>query len=166
MENQENLVLLLGSNSGNRIEVLNKAISNIHQKLGKILQTSSVYESKAWGFEGNDFLNQIVVVKTDKSSLDCLKITQEIEKHLGRLNKSQNEIYENRLIDIDLLFHGDLVFQNEELTIPHPRIQDRRFTLVPLLELMPLFIHPQLKKSISQLLNDCTDQNEVLKLNE
>lgn len=165
MENQENLVLLLGSNSGDRARMLISSIAKIQQKLGEIIQKSSIYKSKAWGFDGYDFLNQVVVVKTEKSSLECLKITQEIEIELGRLKKSKNRNYENRNIDIDILFHDKRVFENEKLIIPHPRIQDRKFSLVPLNEIIPEFIHPQLNKSIRHLLDECTDQNEVTKLN-
>jgi len=165
MENQGVLVLLLGSNSGDRINILVNSISEIQQKLGEVILKSSVYKSKAWGFDGFDFLNQVVIINTEKSSLECLEITQEIEKKLGRSRKSIGGKYENRNIDIDILFHDHQIFRNEKLSIPHPRIQDRKFTLVPLNEIVPEFIHPQLNKSISCLLNECTDQNEVTKLN-
>lgn len=165
MGNQGNLVLLLGSNSGNSKQILEKSISLIESKLDIVVEKSAVYKSKSWGFTGNDFLNQALVIKTNKHPIECLNITQEIERELGRHKKSTNGKYENRIIDVDILFYDDELIESEELNIPHPRIQDRRFTLVPLNDLMPEFLHPKLNQPISELIEKCADQNEVKKLN-
>jgi 2-amino-4-hydroxy-6-hydroxymethyldihydropteridine diphosphokinase len=165
MRNQGSLVLLLGSNSGDRLAVLENAITEIQNQFGSLLQKSSIYESKAWGFDGQDFLNQVVIVHSDIDAFSCLKITQEIEKNLGRQKKSKNGVYENRIIDIDILFYENLILETEELCIPHPKIQDRRFTLQPLAEILSDYVHPQLKKNIGQLLIECLDKNEATKLN-
>lgn len=165
MENHNELALLLGSNTGNSAVILNKGIELISLAIGKISQTSSIYKSPAWGFDGHDFLNQVVLVETHLSSLDCLSLTQKIEKQLGRKKKSKNGIYENRLIDIDILFYNKEIIHYENLHIPHPRIAERRFTLEPLNELMPDFIHPQNNKKINQLILECTDNSKVKKWN-
>jgi len=165
MENQNNLVLLLGSNTGDSAALLKRGSELISLEIGKINQTSSIYKSQAWGFVGHDFLNQVVLVKTHLSSLECLSLTQKIEKKLGRKKKSKNGIYENRTIDIDILFYNMEIINYENLQIPHPRITERRFTLEPLNELMPDFIHPQNNKNINQLMIECTDNSMVKKLN-
>lgn len=166
MENHRKLVLLLGSNSGDRKAILKQSLSEINQKLGVVVKKSAIYESKAWGFDGYDFLNQVVIVECEKDAKECLSITQKIEQQLGRQNKSKNNKYENRTIDIDILFYGSEIIATEELQIPHPRTQERLFSLVPLNELIPDFIHPELNKSLSLLLDECTDENGVKKLDE
>jgi 2-amino-4-hydroxy-6-hydroxymethyldihydropteridine diphosphokinase len=165
MMNRAELVLLLGSNAGDRKAVLEQAITEIEAKLGSVLSRSSLYETKAWGFDGDDFLNQVIIVSSSFSALECLEKTQSIEKQLGRHKKSQKGIYENRLIDIDILFLGAQILELEYLSIPHPRIAERRFTLAPLEELIPDFVHPKLNKKVRELLIDCEDQTEVKKLN-
>jgi 2-amino-4-hydroxy-6-hydroxymethyldihydropteridine diphosphokinase len=165
MMNRAELVLLLGSNAGDRKAVLEQAITEIEAKLGSVLSRSSLYETKAWGFDGDDFLNQVIIVSSSFSALECLEKTQSIEKQLGRHKKSQKGIYENRLIDIDILFLGEQILELEYLSIPHPRIAERRFTLAPLEELIPDFVHPKLNKKVRELLIDCEDQTEVKKLN-
>jgi len=165
MINRADLVLLLGSNAGDRNAILIQAISEIEADLGSIISRSSLYETKAWGFDGDDFLNQVVIVSSSFNDLNCLEKIQSIEKRLGRHKKSQNGIYENRLIDIDILFLGEQILESEHLIIPHPRIAERRFTLAPLEELIPDFVHPKLNKKVRELLIDCEDQTEVKKLN-
>ncbi len=165
MMNQADLLLLLGSNTGNRRAILLQAISEIEADLGSIISRSSLYETKAWGFDGDDFLNQVVMVSSSFNALECLEKTQSIEKRLGRQKKSRNGIYKNRLIDIDILFFGEQILELEHLIIPHPKIAERRFTLAPLGELIPDFVHPKLNKRMSELLIDCEDQTEVKKLN-
>lgn len=165
MENQVDLILLLGSNSGDKKAILGNSVLKIQEKLGAVVLRSSLYQSKSWGFSGNDFLNQVVLVSTDKSSFDCLSISQDIEKELGRKKKSIDGVYENRIIDIDILFLSHQIIQTENLVVPHPKIQERMFTLAPLNEILPDFTHPQLNKSIKELLAECQDTSEVIKLN-
>jgi len=165
MENQKDLVLLLGSNSGDSLSILTQSKELISNLVGNILKTSSIYTSKAWGFDGNDFLNQVLWVRTKWSASDCLELTQKIEKQLGREKKSINGIYENRVIDIDILFYERNILNDEKLIIPHPRMAERRFTLEPLNEIIPDFIHPQNNKKINQMLAECTDTSMVKKLN-
>lgn len=160
LKNMNKLVLLLGGNMGDREAVFNSAIDELSSSLGDVVLTSSLFESEAWGFESdNMFLNQVVVVDTARTADDCLKITQGIEKLLGRVRHKQR--YSSRLIDIDLLFYNDDIVNTPDLIIPHPRIQERNFVLEPLNEVMPDFVHPLLNKKISTLLVECTDQCKV-----
>jgi len=154
------LVLLIGGNMGDREAVFNSSIKNISSSVGEVINTSSLFESEAWGFESeNLFLNQVVVVETSKSPYECLKLTQDIEQKLGRVR--HNERYSSRVIDIDLLFYNSEVVNMPDLIIPHPRIQERNFVLAPLNEVMTDFMHPVLNKKISTLLDECTDKGIV-----
>ena len=156
-----NCFLLLGSNEGNRLEILNRALQAIRHKTGKILLASSVYESEPWGFEADKyFLNLAVQVETKLPAGTMLQKIQEIEKGLGRVRNSKG--YASRSIDIDILFFDDDIVDKPNLQIPHPRIHGRRFTLIPLNEICPEKMHPVFGKTISELLTECFD-NLVVK---
>jgi len=135
----------------------------INEKVGKITRQSHIYETEPWGFESSDlFWNQVLELAVLISPQEVLNSTQQIEHQLGRTRAAQH--YDSRIIDIDILFYGDQIISLENLTIPHPRIQDRKFALVPLNEIAPDLIHPALQKSISQLLLECPDQLRVEKV--
>tara|TARA_R110001583_G_scaffold47395_7_gene148470 strand:- start:634 stop:1119 length:486 start_codon:yes stop_codon:yes gene_type:complete len=155
---------LLGGNIGNREELLSEAIRKMTNQLGKYVQTSALYETEPWGFtHEQNFLNQVVVFDSELAALDILDKIQAIEKELGRVRKTTQ--YCERTIDIDILFYGDEQIENERLSVPHPRIQERSFALYPLAELIPEFIHPISEKSIKQLKEECTDELKVNKFN-
>lgn len=155
--------LLIGGNLGDRLKLLKEAKKRIEMYVGKILQESSIYETVAWGFEAeNDFLNQVLVVKTDLKPLEVLDKCQEIEYKLDRVRTGSG--YQSRTMDIDILFYDDEIIQNVRLTIPHPKLHLRRFTLEPLAEISPEYIHPVLKRSIQKILDKSTDATEVNKL--
>ncbi|HKR05268.1 MAG TPA: 2-amino-4-hydroxy-6-hydroxymethyldihydropteridine diphosphokinase [Bacteroidia bacterium] len=157
-------VLLLGSNSGDRVHYINKALSRMEKLIGNTVLKSSLYESSPWGFaEQPDFLNQVAVIKTPLKPVELLKKLKEIEKEIGR---TTSEKWKQRIIDIDILFYDEIIFESEELTIPHPMLHERKFTLVPLIEIMPGFIHPVLKKTISELIISCDDTGEVRKITD
>jgi 2-amino-4-hydroxy-6-hydroxymethyldihydropteridine diphosphokinase len=152
--------LLLGGNLNDRESLIGKARDAISQKIGKILDQSSVYETEPWGFSANDqFLNQVVIVETTIQPNLLLQAILGIEKELGR-TRSLNG-YESRLIDIDILFYESEIISHDNLTIPHPRIHERMFTLKPLQEVNGSFVHPVLKKSIHQLVAECPDKLKV-----
>ena len=158
------IVILLGSNQGDRKSLISRAIHLIESQLGKCSMASSIYETEAWGFKSDySFLNQVVNFKTQRSPLEILQITQGIEKQLGRIRNS--DIYESRTMDIDLLFYDSQIIKENNLEIPHPRLHMRRFTLEPLAEIMPEFVHPSFKKTIQELLNSCEDKLNLKKLN-
>jgi 2-amino-4-hydroxy-6-hydroxymethyldihydropteridine diphosphokinase len=134
------LYISLGSNLGDKTLNLCDAKVLISQNVGKILAESSIYESDAVDFEGNPFLNQVIKVETEFLPENLLQKTQEIEKQIGRTQKTifknGKPIYRNRIIDIDILLYDDLQIDSETLTIPHPRMFDREFVMKPLKEVV------------------------------
>jgi 2-amino-4-hydroxy-6-hydroxymethyldihydropteridine diphosphokinase len=154
------VVLLLGSNMGDRMMMLNFAMDRIASDVGVILSQSSVYETEPWGFKSDrKFLNKAVVVLTSYSPRDLLKKIQIIEELQGR--KRTAGVYRSREIDIDIMFYNSVIISDDNLIIPHPLLQDRRFALVPLAEISGDMIHPVIKKKVSDILKDCHDHSEV-----
>ena len=159
----EGIFLLLGSNLGDKLLHLSQAISKIEEQIGKVEKVSSIYETAAWGKTNQpSFYNQVIKISTSLKPLQILKIVLQIEYEIGR---KRFEKWGARIIDIDLLYYQNEVFTNQELTIPHPQIQNRKFTLIPLCEIAQEFIHPTLKVTQQQLLEQCDDILEVIKLN-
>ena len=151
--------LLLGSNLGDRQAHLNTALKLIEEMAGTVLRNSSIYETAAWGKEDQaGFLNQALLVETTLQPEVLLDTLLNCEKYCGRLRK---EKWDARTIDIDILYYDDIVFDTENLKIPHPLIQERRFVLVPMVEIASHLVHPILKMSQKQLLEKCEDQLEV-----
>jgi 2-amino-4-hydroxy-6-hydroxymethyldihydropteridine diphosphokinase len=149
----------LGSNLGDRAENLKKAIHALELNVGTIIRQSSVYETKPWGKSNQpDFFNQVILVHSDKSPEDCLLTVSAIEQQMGR---KREEKWGVRIIDLDLLYVGEAIIQTEKLSLPHPGIAQRRFVLVPLVEITPDFVHPELQKNHRQLLSECPDLLEV-----
>ena len=149
----------LGSNLGDRIQNINKAVHRIESTLGVIIKQSALYETKPWGkHDQPDFLNQVILLYSDKIPQECLNTLSSIERELGR---KRDEKWGARIIDLDLLYVNDQNINTQKLILPHPGIPNRRFVLVPLAEVAPDFIHPQLLKSQKQLLEECTDELEV-----
>lgn len=153
--------LLLGSNLGSRYTYLCKAKNEISAKVGNIITESNIYETEPIGFSSdNNFLNQVIEVSTTLNAEKILDIILKTELHLGR--KRTGKGYSSRTIDIDILYFNNDIINNPNLIIPHPRIQDRKFTLLPLSEIAPNYIHPILKITQQQLLANCTDNSEVI----
>jgi 2-amino-4-hydroxy-6-hydroxymethyldihydropteridine diphosphokinase len=151
----------IGTNQGERERNLSKALGMIRENIGGISAYSSVYESEPWGFESEEkFLNMVVKVKTSFTPQSLLGKTKWIESVLGRTRKEKQ--YSSRVIDIDILIYGDQVIDLANLKIPHPRITERRFVLVPLCEIDPELMHPVFKETVSTLLESCTDACKVL----
>ena len=154
------LYILLGGNLGDKQKVFSEARALLSEQVGKITAYSAVYETEPWGFESADyFLNQVMEISTALSAEEVLHQTQQIELQLGRTRKVTQ--YDSRIIDIDILFYGDQVIESDNLTVPHPRIQERKFVLVPLNEIAPELMHPVFHKNIRQLLEECPDPLKV-----
>ena len=154
------IFLLLGSNLGNRLVNLEFAKDHIAEDDIDIQLVSSIYSTKPWGVEDQpDFLNQVILIKTNHSPQALLAILLEIEQLAGR---KRIEKWGPRQLDIDILFYNDEIVDTVELTIPHPELHLRRFTLVPLNEIASKLIHPVLKRNIAELLTDCPDKTQVL----
>lgn len=163
MKEQNEVILSLGSNIGDRKENLEQAIAEIEQMFNSHVECSPTYQSEAWGFEANElFLNCCAVFKTDLSPNEVLNLTQSIELKLGRVKKSKNNNYESRLIDLDILYFNSQILKSEKLTIPHPLIYFRMFVVKPLSDIRPLFVDPIKNMTIQQLLIDCNDDNRVI----
>ncbi len=157
--------LLLGSNMGKRDEVLFHALRKIDRQIGKVALQSAIYETAAWGFEEqNSFYNCVLCVFTESSALEVLDKVLSIEQQIGRVRNETK--WKERIIDIDILFYEDAIIEMDNLSIPHPYLHQRRFTLIPLQEIAPNIQHPVLKKSVQQLLIDCEDTLEVKKVYE
>jgi 2-amino-4-hydroxy-6-hydroxymethyldihydropteridine diphosphokinase len=156
-------VILLGTNLGDKLSMLESAKKSIQNKIGDITKSSSIYETAAWGNTNQpSFLNCIVQVFTDFSPQILLEKLLNIEAEMGRIRL---EKWAPRTIDLDILYYNNEVISNENLIIPHPQIQNRRFTLLPLFEILPDFIHPVLGISNLDLLSICEDSSEVVKYN-
>jgi 2-amino-4-hydroxy-6-hydroxymethyldihydropteridine diphosphokinase len=156
--------LSLGSNLGNRKHNLENAVAEIGRCCGEITACSSFYATAPWGFlSPNEFINIAVAVTTSLEPATLLDMLQNIERNAGRQAKSRNE-YEDRPLDIDILFYDDKVLQTERLTIPHPHLHRRLFVLIPLAEIAPLAIHPVLQKTVSDLLLECPDHSQVVSI--
>ncbi|SMD32397.1 2-amino-4-hydroxy-6-hydroxymethyldihydropteridinediphosphokinase [Reichenbachiella faecimaris] len=154
--------LLLGTNIGDKKHNLLQARELIIARIGKIIKPSAIYQTSAWGKEDqDDFLNQVLAIETEQSPEVLLGKCLDIEKDLGRV---RFEHWGERLIDIDILYYGDQVITSQRLTVPHPEIQNRRFTLVPLVEIAPEYKHPKMNQTNKDLLGLCTDPLEVVKI--
>ncbi len=160
MENAHTSYIGLGSNRGNRTAHLQEAIHLIYKEIGDITQISPVYETPAWGYKGADFLNLCLEIKTRFSPQTLLQKLLQIEAKLGRTRRHQG--YEDRVIDLDLLFYEEEIINSENLTLPHPEIPNRRFVLQPLVDIAPSFRHPDHYKTLSTLLKETKD-NALLK---
>ncbi|TBH72461.1 2-amino-4-hydroxy-6-hydroxymethyldihydropteridine diphosphokinase [Aquirufa antheringensis] len=155
----QHLFLSLGGNLGNTREIFEGAYPHIEKKIGKIAVYSSIYQTEAWGpIPQEDFLNQVVLVTTTLKPEACLTELLEIERQFGRERK---ERWGPRTLDLDILFYGDVIIAAPDLSIPHPRIAERKFILTPLAEIAPLFEDPTSRKSMTALLAACADESQV-----
>lgn len=154
-------LILIGSNLGRRESIINQSIEMMSERCGEVFAVSSLYETEPWGFVAEqDFLNQVVAVRTEKSPHELLSELMKIEKELGR-KRHDVEGYESRPIDLDILYYDDLIINDDDLILPHPRLHLRRFVLMPLCDVASDYIHPIFKKSSKELLRCCEDTSEV-----
>ena len=147
--------LLLGSNMGNKAGYLNQATLLLEEAGCRIKKKSLVYEAEAWGHrEQEAFLNQVLFVETALSPENLLATILALELQMGR---KRFDKWHQRTIDIDILFYENQRINLSDLNIPHPHIAERRFTLVPLAEIDPDFVHPECNKTMKELLDECSD---------
>lgn len=162
MQILRNTYLSLGSNQGNKLDTLQKAINLIAEKIGNIVKISAIYKTASWGFKSDDFFNCCIQVTTGLNPENLLYKLQQIELLLGR-NRTSNNGYQARTIDIDiLLFENEIIF-SKNLMVPHKEMLNRNFVMVPLAEIAPNFIHPIEKQRLSVCLKNCADLSEIEK---
>ena len=160
MKIQRTTYLSLGSNLGNKLENLQLAVNLIAQKVGRVIKISSIYKTKSWGFKSEDFYNICVQVSTNLNPENLLDCVLKIENELGRI-RDNSDAYKARVIDIDvLLFDDEIIFYNN-LKVPHPKMLERKFVLVPLTEIAANIKHPIVKKTILMCLQACEDSSEI-----
>lgn len=162
----ESVYILLGSNLGDRKLLVNQACKMMEERCGRIVAQSRLYESEPWGFKSEHwFLNKVVVLDTEMSPDDLMDALLAIEKELGRDRTTPHDGYVSRPMDLDILYWGnDLVVEKQHVIVPHPRLHQRRFTLLPLCDVAPDYVHPILKKTNLQLLDECRDNGKIIKL--
>ena len=154
------LFISTGSNEGDRADNLNAVVPHLEKSLGTLVDSSAIYECPAWGFDGHAFLNQILVFQADISAKSVIDLLLDIERSMGRVRKEQDG-YSNRLIDLDLIFHGDTVIDEKGVQVPHPRMHLRNFVLIPMLDVAPMFQHPTMHKTMLELLEECPDESDL-----
>lgn len=157
--------LSLGSNLGDKLNNLQTAVNMINISVGHIKNVSSVYKTKAWGFEGGEFFNICLELTSSLSPEKMIETVLEIERKMGR-DRNVGEGYNDRLIDIDILLFDDEVIFFNDLKVPHPQMLDRKFVLVPLTEIAPNVIHPIVKKTILICLQHCEDHEAIKKIDK
>lgn len=162
VQSSTKIYLSLGSNIGNRQEYLQNAINLLFERIGAVLKISPVYETPALGFEGEAFLNLVVIMTTELAPAELMTELLSIEKQLGR-ERNSGVGYQSRTVDVDILFYGDEIIESEDLMIPHREIQNRKFVLQPLNDIEPTKQHPGLGQSVASLLVATIDDSLLKK---
>ena len=165
MKIQRTTYLSLGTNQGDKLENLQNAIYLIDDSIGGVQKISAIYKSPSWGFEGNEFFNICIKVATDQLPATLLESLLSIEKELGRTRTNQTG-YQNRNIDIDILLFEDEIIFSKTLTVPHSKMLERKFVMLPLAEIAPNALHPIEKKQVHICLQNCDDAAEITKIDK
>jgi 2-amino-4-hydroxy-6-hydroxymethyldihydropteridine diphosphokinase len=158
MKSQHKVILSLGSNQGNKLETIQACIVLIHKEIGTVIQVSKVYETPSWGFESDAFYNCALVLHTFYPAQKVLNLALKLEKKLGRVRNSEIG-YQSRIIDIDVIAFDEEVITSDKLQVPHPLMQNRKFVLMPFLDLETNWKHPVLNKTVGELLELTPDKS-------
>jgi len=162
MSKRKSVFICLGSNLNDPVNQLHQALQYLEEKISQIQVASSIYQTEAWGLRKQpDYFNQVVRLTTIRSPAQLLRLLHSIEDQMGRIRSG---IWEPRTIDLDILFYGQEIVNKKNLIIPHPRLHERLFNLVPLMEIAPTWFHPVLGKTVAELTLVCTDSLKVRKL--
>jgi deoxyguanosine kinase len=165
MNQQHQVVLSIGSNQGNRHENIEHCIDLLHQEVGTVIKVSSLFESDSWGFSSDSFYNCVVLIHTYKNPQKLLKNILKVEKRLGRV-RTETSNYQPRVIDVDMISFDDEIIESESLQIPHKHLQDRLFVMLPMMEVVSDWTHPISQKSISDILKECEDKGNCVKISK
>ena len=161
----ETCYVLFGSNMGDKEQIFEEACLLINNRCGMVVKVSGSYESEPWGFKADEwFLNRLIVVETGLEPEVLMEKLLGIESELGRVRHPEIHGYTSRMIDLDILYYGNRVVNTASLMVPHPRLQFRRFAIMPLCEVAPDFVHPILNLTQLELLLHCPDQTVVRKV--
>ncbi len=162
------VILSIGANLGQREKNLQQAIDMIDSHIGSVNAVSSLYETEPWGFSADSwFLNIALSVDTFMQPFALLHVTQEIERRIGRTEKTvSGQGYQSRVIDIDIIFFDQLVITTAELSVPHPLMHKRNFVLQPVSDIAPNFVHPLLNQRVKDLLDTCEDKTQIRLVSE
>ena len=158
MKSQHQVVLSLGSNQGDRLRNIELCLQLIHQEIGTIIRVSKLYETPSWGFDSDAFFNCALVIHTFASAEKILQKVLQVERQLGRV-RGENTGYQSRIIDIDLIAFDSEIINSATLQIPHPLMQNRKFVLMPMLDLRLDWVHPIFHKKIPELLEMTPDDS-------
>lgn len=157
--------IILGSNIGDKKSYIDKSCLEIAKRIGDIELYSSYYQTSPWGFESKDeFMNRAIVVNTLLDPNVVMTVLLDIEGELGRVRNGTDKGYQSRTIDLDILLIDNLIIKNKLLVVPHPRMAERKFVLIPLAEIAGELVHPEAKISIKNLLSICEDVEDVTKV--
>jgi 2-amino-4-hydroxy-6-hydroxymethyldihydropteridine diphosphokinase len=160
-----NKALRQDSGTSDKNSIFSQACLYINNRCGRVVQVSASYESEPWGFEAEEwFLNRVLVVETALGPENLMKQLLEIEHELGRERHPEKEGYASRTADLDILYYGDRIILTETLTVPHPRLHQRRFALLPMCEVAPNLVHPVFGLTQTELLARCPDTLIVRKI--
>ncbi|WP_281336539.1 2-amino-4-hydroxy-6-hydroxymethyldihydropteridine diphosphokinase [Flavobacterium eburneipallidum] len=159
MKSQHQVVLSLGSNQGNRLRNIELCLQFIHQQVGTVIKVSRLYESPSWGFQSEAFYNCALLIHTYASADEVLVQVLNIERQLGRI-RGDGSGYQSRIIDIDLITFDSDIIDSDNLQIPHPLMQNRKFVLLPMLDLNLDWKHPVFQKNVSELLEISPDESD------
>lgn len=158
MNNQSQVILSLGSNLGNRLENIQLAVVSIHQTIATVVRVSSLYETPSWGFDSEAFYNCALVLQTSKNAEQILDEVLQLETKLGRVRNNE-EGYQPRIIDIDVITYNEEIINTERLQVPHPHMQNRKFVLLPMRDLNLDWRHPILQKYLPELVALAEDKS-------
>lgn len=159
MKSQQQVVLAIGTNQGNRLENIEQSIQLIHYELGTVVKVSKLYETPAWGFESAPFYNAVILVHSNLSASQILAKALNIEKKMGRVRNNESN-YQARSMDIDIIAIDEQIIQYDDLIVPHPLMQDRKFVLIPFADVQQDWQHPILKQGIIDLTENCLDSSD------
>jgi len=163
MKTQHITYVSLGTNQGNKFENLQNAIDLIADEVGDIQKISSIYKTDALGFDGNEFLNAIVKISTYLPPQTLMLTLLNLEKKIGRI-RTENKQYSNRIIDLDIILFDDEIIFSKIVIVPHSKMLERKFVMVPLVEIAGNYIHPIEKKQLNICLLNCNDSSKIIKI--
>lgn len=158
MKTQNQIVISLGSNVGDKMQHIEHAIAVIHNEIATVIKVASIYETPAWGFDGAVFYNTVILTHTFKTPQKVLSQLLQLEKKMGRI-RTQASGYEARIIDLDIISCNEEIISTDTLNIPHARMHERKFVLQPFLDLQSNWTHPKFNKSVLELLNETSDKS-------